>query len=194
MGRWNDKTARWKYTFVPSSTGSRMIGHGSYQWQSLLTTTPRTPSRVTNRSSSIVVIILGFSSKTSAIHAPNLPQAVELKKLINVYRQNPLYIQYLQKQSHDKRVKSYSYASSEKVWLNSKHIKTKRNWKLKPIFFGSFRVLHPVGKQAYKLELPAKWRIHNMFHMSLLEQDITRKGWINEFAEVPEFELSDDKE
>ena len=47
-------------------------------------------------------------------------------------------------------------------------------------FFGLFQVLHPVGKQAYKLELPRKWKIHNVFHISLLEQDTTRKGQVNE--------------
>ena len=51
-------------------------------------------------------------------------------------------------------------------------------------------MLHPVEKQAYKLELLKKWRIHDIFHVSLLEQDNTRKG--REFS-VPEFEPSDDK-
>ena len=75
--------------------------------------------------------------------------------------------------------------------LNSKFIKTKRNRKLESKFFGQFRVLHPIEKQAYKLELPKKWRIHDVFHVSLLEQDTTRKG--REFS-VPEFEPGDDKE
>ena len=69
--------------------------------------------------------------------------------------------------------------------MNSKYIKTKRNRKLEAKFFGPFRVLHPVGKQAYKLELPKKWRIHDVFYMSLLEQDITRKGRVdNENVEL----------
>ena len=53
-------------------------------------------------------------------------------------------------------------------------------------------MLHPVGKQAYKLELSKNWRIHDVFHVSLLEQNITRKGRINKFS-VPEFEPSDNK-
>ena len=40
-------------------------------------------------------------------------------------------------------------------------------------------MLHLVGKQVYKLELPKKWRIHDVFHVSLLEQDITRKGRVD---------------
>ena len=76
--------------------------------------------------------------------------------------------------------------------MNSKYIKTKRNRKLEAKFFGPFRVLHPVGKQAYKLELPKKWRIHDVFHVSLLEQDTTRKGRVDE--NVTEFEAGNDEE
>ena len=64
--------------------------------------------------------------------------------------------------------------------MNSKYIKTKRKRKLEAKFFGRFQVLHPVGKQAYKLELPKKWRIHDVFHLSLLEQNTTRKERVDE--------------
>ena len=95
--------------------------------------------------------------------------AEELRELMVVCRENLHHAQELQKRAHDKGVKTRSYAPGEKVWLNSKFIKTKRNRKLEAKFFGPFRVLHPVGKQAYKLELPRNWRIHDVFHVSLLE-------------------------
>ena len=117
--------------------------------------------------------------------------SAELRELMIVCQENLYHTQELQKRAHDKRVKSQSYAPNEKVWLNSKFIKTKRKRKLEAKFFGPFQVLHPVGKQAYKLELPKKWRIHDVFHVSLLEQDTTRKG--REFS-VLEFEPGDDKE
>ena len=60
-------------------------------------------------------------------------------------------------------------------------------------FFGPFRVLHPIGKQAYKLELPRKWRIHDVFHVSLLEQDTTRKGRVDEEVRQMEFDTGDDE-
>ena len=60
-------------------------------------------------------------------------------------------------------------------------------------FFGPFQVLHPVGKQAYKLELPRKWRIHDVFHVSLLEQDTTRKGRVDEEVRQMEFDAGDDE-
>ena len=77
--------------------------------------------------------------------------AEELRKLIEVCCQNLHHVQELQKRAHDKEVKSNSYTLSEKVWLNSKYIKIKKNKKLESKFFGPFQVLHVVEKQAYKL-------------------------------------------
>ncbi len=104
--------------------------------------------------------------------------ATKLKELVAVCRENLQHAQELQKQYHNKYAKLKSYAPDEKVWLNSKYIKTKQNCKLKAKFFEPFRVLHPIGKQAYKSELSRKWRIYDVFHVSLLEQNITRKGWV----------------
>ena len=115
--------------------------------------------------------------------------AEELRELMIVCYENSHHVPELQKRAHDKRVKLRSYASSKKVWLNSKFIKTKRNRKLEKKFFGPFQVLYPVGKQTYKLELSRNLRIHVVFYVSLLEQDIIRKE--REFS-VPEFEPDDD--
>ena len=82
--------------------------------------------------------------------------SAELRELMIVCRKNLHHAQEFQKRAHNKGVKPWSYAPGNKVWLNAKYIKTKRNQKLKAKFFGPFRVLHPVGKKAYKLELPRK--------------------------------------
>ncbi len=73
-----------------------------------------------------------------------------------VCKENHQHAPELQKRYHNKYAKPKSYALGEKVWLNSKYIKTKQNRKLEAKFFEPFRVLQPVGKQAYKLELPKK--------------------------------------
>ena len=104
----------------------------------------------------------------------------KLQNLMAVCQQNLYHAQKLQKQAHNKGVKPRSYAPGDKVWLSSKHLKTKRNCKLEAKFLGLFWVLYPVGKQVYKFELPKKWRIHNIFHVSLLEQDTMKKGRVND--------------
>ena len=68
--------------------------------------------------------------------------------------------------------------------MNSKYIKTKQNQKLEAKFFEPFQVLYLVGKQAYKLKLAKKWRIHNVFHVSLLEQDTIRKERVEKVPEL----------
>ena len=72
--------------------------------------------------------------------------SAELRDLMTVCRENLHHAQKLQKQAHNKNVKPKSYVSSDKVWLNNKYIKTKRNQKLEAKFFGLFQVLHPVRK------------------------------------------------
>ncbi len=117
---------------------------------------------------------------------------IELRDLMRVCRDNLQHAQELQKRYDDKHAMPRSYALGEKVWLNSKYIKTKRNRKLEAKFFGSFRVLHKVGKQTYKLELLKKYRIHDVFHVSLLGQNTTRKGQVDKATSKLEFK--DDSE
>ena len=119
--------------------------------------------------------------------------ANNLRELMIICRENRQHAQNLQKQAHNKSTKLRSYISSDKVWLNSKYIKTKRNWKLKAKFFRLFRVLHPVEKQAYKLELPKRWRIYDVFHVLLLEQDTTSKGRVNKTIQL-DFGTGDNEE
>ena len=118
--------------------------------------------------------------------------SAELKELMIVYWENLHHAQKLQKRAHNKGVKPRSYAPGDKVWLNSKYIKTKRNRKLKVKFFGLFRVFHPVGKQTYKLELSKKWRIHDVFYVLLLEQDTTKKRRVDKEVGQMKFGTGDD--
>ena len=105
--------------------------------------------------------------------------STKLRELMIACKKNFLHAQELQKQAYNKGVKPWSYVSGDKIWFNSKSIKTKQNRKLEVKFFRPFRVFHLVEKQAYKLKLSEKSRIYNVVHVSLLEQDTTRKGWVN---------------
>lgn len=64
--------------------------------------------------------------------------AMKLRELINFCHQNILHTQDLQKQAHNKWIKLWSYVLDKKVWLNRKHIKIKKNQKLKAKFFEPF--------------------------------------------------------
>lgn len=106
--------------------------------------------------------------------------SAEFCELMTVCRQNFYHAQKLQKQVYENNVKPKSYPPGEKVWLNSKYLKTKQNRKLEVKSFRLFRLLHLMGKQAYKCELPKRWRIHNVFLVLLLEQNTTKKRRVDE--------------
>lgn len=50
---------------------------------------------------------------------------------------------------------------------------------MKVKFFQLFWVLHYVEKQTYKLKFSRKWKIYDIFHVSLLERNITIKRYID---------------
>ena len=58
----------------------------------------------------------------------------------------------------------------DRVMLNAKNIRTKRpSKKLAPKMYGPYTVLEKRGDRAYKLDISARWKIHPVFHVSLLE-------------------------
>ena len=58
----------------------------------------------------------------------------------------------------------------DRVMLNAKNIRTKRpSKKLSPKLYGPFQVLEKRGARAFKLNISDRWKIHPVFHVSLLE-------------------------
>ena len=61
--------------------------------------------------------------------------------------------------------------------LSTRNLKQKRpSKKTSHKFAGPFRVEDKIGAQAYRLTLPNSYRIHNTFHVSLLEPYRHRAG------------------
>jgi len=60
--------------------------------------------------------------------------------------------------------------TGELVMLKAKNIKRKRpTKKFTPRWYSPFKVLEKKGNRAFKLDIPACWKIHPVFHVSLLE-------------------------
>jgi hypothetical protein len=62
------------------------------------------------------------------------------------------------------------FTVSSKVWLKATNLKLPSNLtpKLALRWYRPFEVAAQISKVAYKLLLPSHWKIHNVFHASLL--------------------------
>src|SRR5713226_9196857 len=65
--------------------------------------------------------------------------------------------------------KQPDFKVGDKVMLNTKNIRSKRpSRKLAPKMYGPFEITEARGTRAYKLKLSDRWKIHAIFHVSLL--------------------------
>jgi transposase InsO family protein len=77
----------------------------------------------------------------------------------------------VQKKYYDARHQPIGFNAGDFVLLSTKNLKLKRPKKsLWPKYIGPFEVLEPCGKLAYRLDLPATWRIHDVINISRLEK------------------------
>ena len=58
----------------------------------------------------------------------------------------------------------------DRVWLDTRNLKTNYNKKIGPKREGPFEITKVIGPVTYQLNLPKTWRIHNVFHATLLRQ------------------------
>ena len=60
------------------------------------------------------------------------------------------------------------FKKEQKVWLDSRHLKMNYHKKMAPKRKGPFEVEEVLGPLTYRLKLPPSWKIHNVFHATLL--------------------------
>ena len=75
----------------------------------------------------------------------------------------------------------------DKVWLDACNLHLKMTHKLTPRRLGPFEVVEEISPVVYKLCLLKAWRIHDVFHASLLTLQVTTpKYGIPEEPPLPE--------
>ena len=94
----------------------------------------------------------------------------------------------------DRRRREQTFAIGEQVLLSTKHLQLKHApvCKLRKRFVGPFFVTKRVGPVAYELELPQTWRLHPIFHTSLLCPFRTSEWSTRTQAALDDLELEED--
>jgi|ERR1700722_3639391 len=73
---------------------------------------------------------------------------------------------------YDKHVSELpDFAIGSQVWLDGRNVNTNEpSAKLKDKRYGSFKIISKPGTYTYKLQFPQTWRLHLVFHISLLSR------------------------
>ena len=77
------------------------------------------------------------------------------------------------------------FTKGDQVWLDSRNLKTIYHKKMKPKREGPFLITEVLGPVTYRLQLPAAWRIHNVFHATLLRPYKENGVYGENFAKPP---------
>jgi hypothetical protein len=85
------------------------------------------------------------------------------------------------------------FIKGQKVWLDTRNLKTFYHKKMAPKREGPFEIEEVLGPVTYRLKLPKTWKIHNVFHAVLLKPYIHTFTHGENFTRPPP-ELLEDKE
>ena len=61
------------------------------------------------------------------------------------------------------------FEKNQKVWLDTRNLKMNHHKKIAPKREGLFEIDEVLGPVTYQLKLPTSWKIHNVFHATLLQ-------------------------
>ena len=131
-------------------------------------------------------LLIGY---TPCIHQPtrstDIPTLEQQLRSIKETREAAQEAQHKAQDSWIKLRPQYKpFAAGDKVWLEGTNLNLPANVtpKLSPRRYGPFTVIKAISNTAFKIELPSHWKIHNIFHTSLLMpyQEIEAHGpnWI----------------
>ena len=129
-------------------------------------------------------VLYGYDASTFAdrisgdTRAPKAKEWIqEGQDILKILRENIQAAQNQQKIYADRHRVERSFEVGDFAYLclqpyQQSSFKKKGAEKIKPHFYGPYKIIWRVGEVAYELELPAESKIHNVFHVSNLKKAV----------------------
>jgi hypothetical protein len=77
------------------------------------------------------------------------------------------------------------FEAGQKVWLDTRNLKMAYHKKMAPKREGPFEIEEVIGPVTYRLKLPKTWKIHNVFHATLLRPYVENEIYGNNYPRPP---------
>ena len=77
------------------------------------------------------------------------------------------------------------FKKGDQVWLDLRNLKTIYHKKMAPKQEGLFEITEVIRPVTYRLKLPATWKIHDVFHTTLLQQYRENEVYSTNFPKPP---------
>jgi len=125
----------------------------------------------TDRSQTPFKLMYGAAPKALPdVYYQQTPTIKERLDRLDQWRRDALIAHDYARQRMKEKIRStyVPFQKGQKVWLEGRNLKTTNNKKITTKREGPFEILevrHPVN---YRLKLPEKWQLHDVFHASLL--------------------------
>src|SRR6266446_2462921 len=114
-------------------------------------------------------ILFGYNPTLNSDRVLQTHNALVESRIQTMTKNRADAIQALNKVTNQKGPPPAQFHLQEKVWLDASHLKLPhQKAKLTPKRLGPFKITQEISPVAYQLELPPNWRIHDVFHASLL--------------------------
>lgn len=145
----------------------RLLPHAEFAYNNTMSSTTKVSPFFAN---------LGFHPRMEYCFPPNLnTPAVHdhlktLQDLFPVLKNELKHAQDRMKHYADNHRQDHSFKVSDSVWLLNRNIRSLRpSVKLDHKRLGPFKIVKQINSVTFELDLPPSYRIHNAFHVSLLE-------------------------
>jgi len=114
-------------------------------------------------------ILLGYEIKLIPSETPSSNNQMAEDRIKKIMEYQAQAVDALNKATKGDGSIPQQYSIGDQVWLEGKHLKfPHQKTKLNPKRYGPFKIIKMISPVAYQIELPPSWKIHPVFHTSLL--------------------------